>query len=60
MSLAKTGQIQNVCTPNALMTLMEFLMDYSDEELYEKGEALIKEELEKIEREDVRNLVRKI
>ncbi|PRR76591.1 2-iminoacetate synthase [Clostridium thermopalmarium DSM 5974] len=59
MSLAKTGQIQNVCTPNALMTLMEFLMDYSDEELYEKGEALIKEELEKIEREDVRNLVRK-
>jgi len=56
MSLAKSGQIQNVCTPNALMTLMEFLMDYSDEELYKKGEALIQEELKKIQREDIRNL----
>ncbi|QGU95965.1 [FeFe] hydrogenase H-cluster radical SAM maturase HydG [Clostridium bovifaecis] len=57
MSLAKSGQIQNVCTPNALMTLMEFLMDYGDEELHQKGEALIQEELRKIKREDVRNLV---
>lgn len=57
MSLAKSGEIQNVCTPNALMTLMEFIMDYGDEELHVKGEALIKEELKKIEKEDVRNLV---
>lgn len=58
MSLAKTGQIQNVCTPNALMTLMEFVMDYGDEELRKSGESLISDEIEKIEREDIRNLVR--
>ena len=28
MSLCKSGQIQNCCHPNALMTLKEFLMDY--------------------------------
>lgn len=57
MSLAKSGQIQNVCGPNALMTLMEFIMDYGDEELHRVGEELIQEELKKIEREDIRNLV---
>lgn len=57
MHLAKTGQIQNVCGPNALMTLMEFVLDYGDEELYNKAEALISEEIEKIEREDIKKLV---
>lgn len=59
MRLAKSGQIQNVCGPNAMMTLMEFVMDYGDEELYKKAEALIKEEAEKIKREDVKALVLK-
>ena len=27
MSLCKSGQIQNCCHPNALMTLKEYLMD---------------------------------
>lgn len=57
MSLAKSGQIHNVCGPNAIMTLMEFVLDYADEELYNMAEKLITEEIEKIEREDVRNLV---
>lgn len=57
MRLAKSGQIQNVCAPNAMMTLMEFILDYGDEELYKKGEALIHEEAAKIEREDVRELL---
>lgn len=57
MRLAKSGQIQNVCGPNAMMTLMEFILDYGDEELYKKGEALIHEEAAKIEREDVRELL---
>lgn len=57
MRLAKSGQIQNVCGPNAMMTLMEFILDYGDEELYKKGEALIHEEASKIEREDVRELL---
>ncbi|EJX01471.1 thiamine biosynthesis protein ThiH [gut metagenome] len=29
MSLCKSGQIQNCCQPNALMTLKEYLMDYA-------------------------------
>jgi 2-iminoacetate synthase len=57
MSLAKSGQIQNVCGPNAMMTLMEYVMDYGDEELYKKAEALINIEAQKIAREDIRKLV---
>jgi 2-iminoacetate synthase len=30
MSLCKSGQIQNCCHPNALMTLKEYLMDYAE------------------------------
>ncbi|MGL5232398.1 MAG: [FeFe] hydrogenase H-cluster radical SAM maturase HydG, partial [Fusobacteriaceae bacterium] len=33
MQLAKSGNIQNVCQPNALMTLMEYAMDFGDDEL---------------------------
>ncbi|MCM8711807.1 [FeFe] hydrogenase H-cluster radical SAM maturase HydG [Clostridium sp. SYSU_GA19001] len=57
MRLAKSGQIQNVCGPNAMMTLMEYVMDYGDEELYKKAEELIKSEAEKIVREDIKKLV---
>ncbi|WP_251860622.1 [FeFe] hydrogenase H-cluster radical SAM maturase HydG [Clostridium sp. Marseille-Q2269] len=57
MSLAKSGNIQYVCQPNAIMTLMEFLLDYGDDELKEKGEKLIKEEINKIQREDIKNTV---
>lgn len=57
MSLAKSGQIQYVCQPNAIMTLMEFITDYGDDELKVKGENLIKQEINKIEREDIKNKV---
>ncbi|KYH35400.1 2-iminoacetate synthase [Clostridium tepidiprofundi DSM 19306] len=57
MSLAKSGQIHNVCTPNALMTLWEYILDYADDELRQKGEKFVFEEANKIEREDIRNLV---
>lgn len=58
MQLAKTGQIHNVCTPNALMTLMEFVLDYGDEELLETGKVFIKAETEKIERDDIKQLLK--
>lgn len=54
MSLCKTGQIQNCCHPNALMTLKEYLMDYASEETKAIGEALIQAELANIPREQVR------
>lgn len=56
MSLCKTGQIQNCCHPNALMTLKEFLMDYAGEETKAIGEALIQSELQNIPKEKVRRI----
>lgn len=44
MSLCKSGQIQNCCQPNALMTLKEYLMDYASPETKKIGEKLISEE----------------
>ncbi len=58
MSLCKTGQIQNCCHPNALMTLKEYLMDYASEETKAIGEALIKAETENIPREKTREICR--
>ncbi len=56
MSLAKNGQIQNCCHPNALMTLKEFLMDYASEETRKIGEALIEAEFKNIPKETVREI----
>lgn len=58
MSLCKTGQIQNCCHPNALMTLQEFLQDYASDETRKLGEACIREELAKIPKEKVREICR--
>ncbi len=41
MSLCKSGKIHLCCTPNALMTLKEYLMDYASPETRAAGEALI-------------------
>ena len=56
MSLCKSGQIQNCCHPNALMTLKEYLMDYASEDTKKIGEALIQTELSNIPKEKVREI----
>ncbi|MGL6169191.1 MAG: [FeFe] hydrogenase H-cluster radical SAM maturase HydG, partial [Fusobacteriaceae bacterium] len=58
MELAKSGNIQNVCSPNAILTLMEYAMDYGDEELTEKVKTVIARELENISREDIKQLTK--
>ena len=58
MSLCKSGQIQNCCHPNALMTLKEFLMDYASEDTRKIGEALIEKEIDNIGKDKVKNIVR--
>lgn len=58
MSLCKSGQIQNCCHPNALMTLKEFLMDYASEKTRKIGEAIIEKEIENITSDKVKNIVR--
>jgi 2-iminoacetate synthase len=55
MSLCKTGQIQNCCQPNALITLKEFLTDYATEETKKLGNEFILKELDKIDNEALRN-----
>lgn len=58
MSLCKSGQIQNCCHPNALMTLKEYLMDYASPETRQIGEALIDKEINNIGKEKVKEIVR--
>jgi 2-iminoacetate synthase len=56
MSLAKSGNIKNVCLPNALMTLGEYMADYGDDEFKRKVKNLIEREINNIENEKVRNI----
>ena len=48
MSLCKSGQIQNCCHPNALITLKEYIEDYGDEEIKAKGNQVIEESMKTI------------
>ncbi|NLT97482.1 MAG: [FeFe] hydrogenase H-cluster radical SAM maturase HydG, partial [Christensenellaceae bacterium] len=59
MSLCKSGEIQNCCHPNALMTLKEYLIDYATPETRRIGEALIDAEIGNIPRYKVRDIVRR-
>ena len=58
MALCKSGQIQNCCHPNALMTLEEYLMDYASPETRAIGEKVIEKELENIPKEKVRQIAK--
>lgn len=58
MSLCKSGEIQNCCLPNALMTLQEYLEDYAAPDTKAVGEACIREQLEHIPKETVREFTR--
>ena len=57
MSLCKSGQIQNSCHPNALMTLKEYLEDYAAPATKEVGEKLILKEIQNIPNEKVKERV---
>ena len=57
MSLCKSGQINNCCLPNALMTLKEYLMDYASPDTKAVGEQLILNQLGDIPREKTRQIV---
>ena len=57
MSLCKSGQIQNCCHPNALMTLKEYLMDYASPETKALGDRLIEKEVLNVPNEKVRKVV---
>ncbi len=56
MSLVKAGKIGDCCTPNALMTLKEYLVDYASPETRAIGDTLIESELKKLSNPRVREL----
>lgn len=48
MEFAIPGFIKRFCTPNAIITMAEYLEDYASDRTKEAGYALIEKELEKI------------
>ena len=58
MNLAKSGAIANCCTPNALMTLTEYLCDYGSDSSRSAAKEIITAEIEKIPSAKVREIVK--
>ena len=56
MSLCKSGQIQNCCHPNALITLKEYAEDYAAPDTKVLADSLIKKELQKIPNDKIREI----
>jgi len=54
MEFAIPGFIKRYCTPNALSTMMEYLVDYASPETRAVGERLIAEELDKLDDDNVK------
>jgi len=48
MCIAKKGHIQHMCRPNAVLTFMEYLLDYASPETRSVGAALVERELDGI------------
>lgn len=59
MALAKTGQIQDVCQPNAILTFKEYLIDYASPETQREGEEAIRKHLKQIGNAKVRQVTEK-
>ena len=58
MRLVKSGAIANVCQPNALMTLKEYLEDYASGDTKKHGERMISDGVETLRNPDVKRIVR--
>jgi 2-iminoacetate synthase len=54
MKLSKIGFIKNFCTPNAILTFKEYLLDYGKNEIKDLGENLIEELIKEIENKSIR------
>jgi len=48
MDKAKPGEIQELCSPNAILTFKEYLEDYAGEETKQIGEKQIQQYLAEI------------
>ncbi|RJQ25297.1 MAG: [FeFe] hydrogenase H-cluster radical SAM maturase HydG [Peptococcaceae bacterium] len=57
MAMARSGMIQDLCTPNALLTLQEFLLDYASAKTAAAGERIIESHLALIDDPPLRRAV---
>jgi 2-iminoacetate synthase len=55
MEFAIPGFIEKFCTPNALVTLEEYLVDYASQQTREAGNKIIESELAKISDQKMKN-----
>lgn len=55
MTLAKSGSIHQICEPNALITLKEYLIDYGDDESKRLGAELINSVLDSFKNDALKN-----
>lgn len=56
MSLVKSGQIKNVCQPNALMTISEYANDYASTETKELINKMVEKEIQKVPNEKAKSV----
>lgn len=56
MEYAKSGKIQDLCQPNAILTLKEYLVDFASPQTKELGEKIIAEHLRQIPNEKLRKV----
>jgi len=60
MEFAIPGFIENFCTPNALLTLQEYLEDYGSSKAIKEGARVISKELAKYNHQNKDNLIEKL
>lgn len=58
MRLVKSGAIANICQPNALFTLAEYLYDYASSDTKAVGFKVIEREIENVSSDKVKDIVR--
>ena len=60
MEYAKPGDIKKKCAPNAIMTFLEYLLDYASEDTKKIGTKMIEEQLQGLNPKLQENIKKKI
>ena len=60
MEFAVPGFIKRFCTPNAILTLAEYLEDYATEDVKKRGYEIIDRHIEKMEEERKQECIARI
>lgn len=60
MGIAKKGNVNKLCMPNAILTFKEYLLDYASPETVKVGEPLIEKEFNALPNEKLKNTVKEM